>query len=642
MEYYVVALEFRSSKRYIADLIRAYAKKHDISVDVIQRDQKILLIFDDKNNIDSFTKLLDAVIPVSIFLGKTTSYILDEKLKIEEIDEPKIPQNLAPCPACQEAMFDIRSRHYYYPFTSCNNCGPQAPFLEKYPFARENSSFRFLNPCDACKNELEKNPLRIKYPLISCSQCGVALRMVDKKSERIANDGPTYRKLFEVSAKVLSKGKSLLVKTPYGYRRFFQIQKDQTYDAHTKVMFCDANTISKHTLLIKDEFTALLSIERPLMRVAAQSEELKEAFGSSILAKYPDEGMSMLLAYELALLGVEYIGYEDATKESEADYLVEFDLPIIAPQESTLFVNQDKKAIIDGTKTSFPALVKTALPKAVVAHAMVSFPFEDTIIIDSMQRACDLEVEQLYVLEGDDFAKEHPNAKIFKQSHASIMSVLAENALLSKDAVGVYFDDNIEFLFCRANKPMTIIPSIDVDCNNFWQDIATLRAGSDRLVENFKEKFPEIYSTLDNSQMNANAFEIAAVIIDVGQVNLEGIAVEALKFLGKAGLAIDTHIKDNRFESKAFLASIISYKLAGVEQELLCYSIFESIGDYIADGALQLCEKSGSDTVALSGKNIANQILYGRLKKKLGSKNIVTNIEYPLSKENALYGALYL
>ncbi|MEJ2489839.1 MAG: hypothetical protein P8Y50_08695, partial [Sulfurovaceae bacterium] len=311
-------------------------------------------------------------------------------------------------------------------------------------------------------------------------------------------------------------------------------------------------------------------------------------------------------------------------------------------QESMLFINQDKRAIIDGTKTSFPALVKIALPKAVVAHAMVSFPFEDTIIIDSTQRACDLEVEQLYVLEGDDFAKEHPNAKIFKQSHASIMSVLAENALLGKDAIGVYFEENIEFLFCRANKPMTIIPSIDVDCNNFWQDIATLRAGSDRLVENFKEKFPEIYSTLDNSQMNANAFEIAAVIIDVGQVNLEGIAVEALKFLGKAGLAIDTHIKDNRFESKAFLASIISYKLADVERALLCYSIFESIGDYIGDGALQLCEKSGSDTVALSGKNIANQILYGRLKKKLGSKNIVTNIEYPLSKENALYGALYL
>ncbi|MBN2768844.1 MAG: hypothetical protein JXQ68_07040 [Campylobacterales bacterium] len=642
MEYYVVALEFRSSKRYIADLIRAYAKKHDISVDAIQRDQKILLIFDDKNNIDSFTKLLDAVIPVSIFLGKTTSYILDEKPKIEEIDEPKIPQNLAPCPACQEAMFDIKSRHYYYPFTSCNNCGPQAPFLEKYSFVRKNTSFRFLSPCDACKSEFEKNPLRVGYPLISCSQCGVALRMVDKKSERIANDSATYRKLFEVAAKILNKGESLLMKTPFGYRLFSKVQKDQTYDTHTKVMFCNANSISHHTLLIKDEFTALLSIERPLMRVATQSEELKVAFGSSILAKYPDEGMSMLLANELYHLGIDYIGYKNANSETDADYLITFDLPIIAPQESMLSINQDKRTISSGERISFPSLVKDVTSKAVVAHAMVSFPFEDTIIIDSMQRACDIEVEQLYVLEGDDFAKEHPNAKIFKQSHASIMSVLAENTLLGKDAVGVYFEENIEFLFCRANKPMTIIPSIDINCDNFWQDIATLRAGSDRLVENFKEKFPEIYSTLDNSQLNANTFEIAAAIIDVGQINLEGIAIEALKFLGKAGLAIDTHIKDNRFESKAFLASIISYKLAGVEQELLCYSVFESIGDYIADGALQLCEKSGSDTVALSGKNIANQILYGRLKKKLGSKNIVTNIEYPLSKENALYGALYL
>lgn len=642
MEYFVVDLAFSSSKTYIANLIKAYAKKFDVKVDVYQKDRKITLLFEQSSALDSFTQLLDEVLPASIFLGKSSSYIVEQNSIFEEKDTPKLPFNLAPCPACQKEMFDIKSRYYYYPFTSCNNCGAQSPFLEKYPFTRENSSFRFLNPCDACKNELEKNPLRINYPFISCSQCGIALRMIDKKSERIANDSATYRKLFEVAAKILNKGESLLMKTPFGYRLFFTLQKKQRVDLDTRVMFCNANSISHHTLLIKDEFAALLSIERPLIRVATQSEELKIVFGSSILAKYPDEGMSMLLANELYHLSIDYIGYKDANSETDADYLITFDLPIITPQESTLFINQDKRTISSGERISFPSLVKDAASKAVVAHSMVSFPYEDTIVIDTAQRACDIEVEQLYVLEGDDFAKEHPNAKIFKQSHASIMSVLAENTLLGKDAVGVYFEENIEFLFCRANKPMTIIPSIDINCDNFWQDIATLRTGSDRLVENFKEKFPEIYSTLDNSQLNANAFEIAAVIIDVGQVNLEGIAVEALKFLGKAGLAIDTHIKDNRFESKAFLASLISYKLAGVEQELLCYSVFESIGDYIADGALQLCEKSGSDIVALSGKNIANQILYGRLKKKLGSKNIVTNIEYPLSKENALYGALYL
>jgi hydrogenase maturation protein HypF len=352
--------------------------------------------------------------------------------------------------------------------------------------------------------------------------------------------------------------------------------------------------------------------------------------------------MSMLLAHELALLGVKYIGYEDVTTESEADYLVEFDLPIIAPQESTLFINQDKRAISCGDKISFPSLVKDIRSKAVVAHAMVSFPFEDTIIIDSMQRACDIEVEQLYVLEGDDFAKEHPNAKLFKQSHASVMSVMAENSLIGKEIIGVYFGDNIEFLYCKSNTPITVIPSVDIECDNFWQSLSNLRVGSDRLVHNYREKYPQVYSALESMSGRGDTFKIAAKIIGVADESLDGIAIEALGFLGKAGLAIDTHIKDNRFNSEAFLASIISYKLADVERTLLCYSIFESIGDYIGDGALQLCEKSGSDTVALSGKNIANQILYGRLKKKLGSKNIVTNIEYPLSKENALYGALYL
>ena len=67
MGYYVVELEFFSSKRYITELIKAYAKKSDISVDVLQKKQKIFLIFDDKDSMDIFTKLLDEIIPFSIF-----------------------------------------------------------------------------------------------------------------------------------------------------------------------------------------------------------------------------------------------------------------------------------------------------------------------------------------------------------------------------------------------------------------------------------------------------------------------------------------------------------------------------------------------------------------------------------------------
>ena len=352
--------------------------------------------------------------------------------------------------------------------------------------------------------------------------------------------------------------------------------------------------------------------------------------------------MSMLLAHELTLLGIGYIGYKDVDKECEADYLVEFDLPIITPDESMLFINQDKKIIATGQRISFPSLVKSNISKVVVADSMVSFPFEGSIIIDTMQRACDIEVEQLNVLEGDAFAKEHSNTKLFKRSHASMMSVLAENKVLDKEAIGVYFGENIELLYYRSNMPITVIPSIDIECDDLWQSLSDLREGSDRLVKNYKQKYLQVYNSIKAMKGRNDTFEIAAMIIGVAQKDIDGIAIEALSFLGKAGVAIDTHIKDNRFNSEAFLASIISYRLADVKRELLCYSVFESIADYIADAVEQLCTKSGTDVVTLSGINIANQILYGRLKKKLGSKDIYMNIEYPLSKENALYGALYL
>ena len=60
------------------------------------------------------------------------------------VDKDHLPLNIAPCPTCQKEMFDVSSRRYYYPFTSCNHCGSQHPFLTKYPYERANTSMKFL------------------------------------------------------------------------------------------------------------------------------------------------------------------------------------------------------------------------------------------------------------------------------------------------------------------------------------------------------------------------------------------------------------------------------------------------------------------------------------------------------------------
>ena len=140
------------------------------------------------------------------------------------------------------------------------------------PLQESIHPFGFCNRVKRAKKSLQKTLYGCTIRLISCSQCGIALRMVDKKSERIANESTTYRKLFEISARILDQGKTLLMKTSFGYRLFFALQKDQIFDVITRVMFCDANIITGHTLLIKNELDVILSIERPLLRVATKSD----------------------------------------------------------------------------------------------------------------------------------------------------------------------------------------------------------------------------------------------------------------------------------------------------------------------------------------------------------------------------------
>jgi hydrogenase maturation factor HypF (carbamoyltransferase family) len=132
------------------------------------------------------------------------------------------------------------------------------------------------------------------------------------------------------------------------------------------------------------------------------------------------------------------------------------------------------------------------------------------------------------------------------------------------------------------------------------------------------------------------------MILELEDESFEGISSSALEFMGKGGLQVDTKVEDNRFNDYAFLASIISYKLTDAQNSLLCYSIYESFGDYIADIVNQLMNKTKASTLTLSGKSFANQALWGRIERNLKIKNPILNINYPIGEENQVYGAGFL
>ncbi len=171
-----------------------------------------------------------------------------------------------------------------------------------------------------------------------------------------------------------------------------------------------------------------------------------------------------------------------------------------------------------------------------------------------------------------------------------------------------------------------------------------MRDGSDRLVENLKLKMPKTYAKLEvlQERENVKLFEATAIILGLADENMRGVIKEAMKFVGKGGIQIDTHVTDNRFDHTAFLASIISYQLAGVSTTILSYSIFESFGDYFSELIQELKLKTKAETVILCGSHFANQSLFSRMQRNLKQNPPLMNINYPIGKENAVVGGVYL
>ena len=639
--YFIFQLEFNSTKTYISDLIRAYAIEVGIELDVFQ-DSKTITIsaLQEDARLEIFLNGLEEVLPASLYLGKGTHFFREEKLFLPALNVPKLPTNIAPCPTCQKEMFDVSSRRYYYPFTSCNHCGSQHVFLDHYPYNRANSSMKFLVPCEACVEERKSNALRKDYPLISCIDCGIGLRMLDRETEHMALDKGGYRKLFEVSGRAISLGKTVLMKSQHGYRKFFKPSSNNS--KNSTLLMASSNGFNAHLMMVEQEFNALLSIERPLLRVATKSDELKKLYGSSVLVKYPDDGMTMLLAREILNAGLEYIAYVECDSRDEADFLVDFDVPITSQKDTKLFINQDEKLFVSGERIMFPLSMPKSKSVVSLAHNLLAVEVEGATIIDSMEKFETIKGDAVHILEGEAFESGHQNEKTFPQYKASMMSVLAEHGKIGQKAIGVHFDGNLNFLYYNGKEIINAVPPIPFESDNLWEKISTLREGSDRLVGNYKKAYPQIWERLDNLAGDMDIFEVTAITLGLENESFEGISAEALSFLGKGGLQIDTRVKDNRFDNYAFLTSIMSYQLGDVENSYMCYSIYESFGDYIGEIVPQLIEKVETRTVVLTGETFANQSLYGRIQRTLGIYKPLMNKSLPMGKESAIYGGLFL
>lgn len=629
------------SQPYIKNYLISTIRSFNIRAVVHQQKTKIICAFDsDNEKLQECLETIGTNLPASCFMTKSGFYDIEGEPEMVPDFDIEYPIALGLCPSCQKEMFDPGSKRYYYPFTHCTHCGGQYAFFDHYPYIRSNTALSYVKSCSTCEKESVSFGRREKQVLNSCHECGIPVKLTHKGSERYANDSGSFRTMFEVAAKALRDGKTLLIKTTMGYRLFYRADK---LEQGSVLMLVNAMKITEYCSMINDEFNALLSIERPIIHVALKDESMRSTFGATIDIKYPDEGFSILLGKELTLLGLDFIAYRALESAVEVDFSMDFDLNIHSQSDMRLFINKDVKFIASGERVSFPARLPFGMDTLSIAHGLVGIKDEKGILFDQMDRFSSVFTLKVNQLETEEPAVKSANFHTMAEDESCFMSVIAEHNKFGTKVIGAYFEGEPSFLYYDGKKVIRVVPPQTFSAAGLIEKMSTLREGSDRLMDNIKKKLPHMYELLlELEQSDATLFEATAMILGLEDKSYEGVMREALKFIGKGGLQIDTKVHDNRFNHVAFLSSIISYQIADVDSVYLSYSIFESFGDYFSELLNEIKGKTKATDIVLCGSYFAGQSLFSRLQRNLKTTPPLMNVNYPIGKENCVVGGVFL
>ena len=130
------------------------------------------------------------------------------------VDIPLTP-DFATCESCETELFDERNPRYFYPFTTCTQCGPRYSVTKKFPFERENTAIEVFKMCPNCLEEYQ-NPEDVRFhsQTNSCPNCGIQIWLKDNQGNEFKGSN---KEIFEKLAKELSQGKIVALKNTAGY-----------------------------------------------------------------------------------------------------------------------------------------------------------------------------------------------------------------------------------------------------------------------------------------------------------------------------------------------------------------------------------------------------------------------------------------
>lgn len=390
----------------------------------------------------------------------------------------------------------------------------------------------------------------------------------------------------------ISKGEVSRFETHNGLKDLFLPNKEireefESKGFEVKLLITDLNRITELFDMSAKDMQLLCSIERPLVKLKFKLlQNANKEFSSTnfIYAKIPDDKETVLFGQALKDKDINFVLYVN-------DEVYQDGLKVTYFKEQNL--------IVHGDKGLFPKFDYTAKRKF-------------------------------------NSAKEY-----FDENGGVYRATLAQVGKRLVPTVGVYFSQNSNKSSIVMNIPdkglkeVIAIPNIHNNLDNCLEEIAEIDEHCERLVVNYNKKFKD--NLKGEVQAHTNGFEsilnMCAKVL--GLNSAKEFEDTALSTNTKSGIQIDMKLVNlegiNYLDYRRTVQSLMSYKMADVDNATLAYSFYESLSEFICNYVDEIAKELKAKDVVLCGNIFSNSIVLSKTDKDLSKQyNIILPKEYPL------------
>ena len=479
------------------------------------------------------------------------------------------------------------------------------------PLSKESTSFK-IPYCPECQESVIKS----FDPFIPCSVCGfsdTSITIDDLTTHTGVNAKKTEALFQELANELVQKGE-LTLPTYNGVRHFSLLSCDNKGEG---ILLCDPSDISDRFLITQGELDALMMVEKPTVRLKPKlkfraENELSKPFYPVFFA---DDKITLALTTALKKQGIDALFCDQIPTLRVASAL-------------------EQHFIITTGRDMLPHKVDLSLEHASFCEYGGFQAYGDTkgLVLAEKLNLNDRPVIR-YVAKNDKANAR--NAIHFEPAHAAMRSIIIEHALQEQSLCGIYLSkEHPSHIFSYSNK-IGYTPMVLFKNQNITQPVEMLEAirsmneSGSRLIDNFNDKFPELYEKIIQTKFNTPAnisditkiWSMAAVFLGLYEgsnpfESCEVLESTAIEFNGKSGPRIDYKVISNdegyQLDLRLAIRSAMSFKLAGLDDYLLSFGFIDSLADFIAQQAENSDANIGINGVALSGNLFENRQLLMR------------------------------